>query len=79
VDEGSAPAGHPIGWPRAIASALVVGAVAFGLLVWLPNAILVRFTGLDRGQRVGIATAVFAVGLVLLAWALRRLQRRHVI
>ena len=68
-----------IGWIRAAVSALVIAVVAIGVLVYAANALLNRLTSLDRGQRVGIATAVFFVAFFALAWVLRRLQQRHVI
>jgi hypothetical protein len=36
-------------------------------------------TSLGRSTRVAIATSVFFVALFLLAWALRKLQRRNII
>ena len=60
-------------------SVLVIAVVAIGVLVYGTNAVLNRLTGLDRGQRVGIATTLFFVALFALAWALRRLQQRRVI
>jgi hypothetical protein len=68
-----------IGWLRAGASTLLIAVVAIGVLVYGTNAVLNRLTGIDRGQRVAIATTLFFVALFALAWALRRLQQRHVI
>ena len=53
--------------------------VVVGLLVVVPNLIVTRFGGLDRGQRVGLATIWFFAMLAGLAWLLRRLQARHLI
>jgi hypothetical protein len=44
-----------------------------------PNLIVTRLGGLDRGQRVGLATIWFFAMLAGLAWLLRRLQARHLI
>ena len=68
-----------IGWLRAAVSVLVIAVVAIGVLVYGTNAVLTRLTGLDRGQRVGIATTLFFVAFLALAWTLRRLQQRRVI
>jgi len=57
----------------------VVVAVGVGLLVVVPNLIVTRLGGLDRGQRVGLATIWFFAMLAGLAWLLRRLQARHLI
>lgn len=68
-----------IGWPRAVFSAVAIVLAGVAVLVYGANALLTRLTGLDRSQRVGIATVGFFVGLVGLAWLLRRLQQRHLI
>ena len=66
-------------WPRAVVAAVVVVVVGVGLLVVVPNLIVTRLGGLDRGQRVGLATIWFFAMLAGLAWLLRRLQARHLI
>lgn len=76
---GAQTDGGGIGWPRAIASGLLIGVVVFGVLLWAPNAALTGLSGLDRGRRVAVATTIFLGGLFVLALALRRLQRRHLI
>jgi hypothetical protein len=58
---------------------VVVVAVGVGLLVVVPNLIVTRLGGLDRGWRVGLATIWFFAMLAALAWLLRRLQARQVI
>ena len=68
-----------IGWTRAILSAVAILVVGVAVLVYGADAAIKRLTGLDRSQRVGVATAVFFLGLLLLAWLLRRLQQRHLI
>jgi hypothetical protein len=79
VPEGSTPSTHEIGWLRAIAWCAGITIVGIGLLVYGTNAVLTKLTGLDRGQRVAIATTLFFVVLAALAFALRRLQRRGAI
>ena len=66
-------------WPRAIISGLVSVAVAFALLVYIPDLMLSQVTGLDRGGRVALATGWFVLSLVGLLWGLRRLQSSRVI
>ena len=66
-------------WPRAVAVTAAVVAVGAGLLVVVPNLIVTRLGGLDRGQRAGLATIWFFAMLAALAWLLRRLQARHLI
>lgn len=74
--DSSAPV---IGWTRAILSAVAILVVAVAVLVYGADAALKRLTGLERSQRVGIATALFFLGLLVLAWLLRWLQKRHLI
>lgn len=66
-------------WPRAILSGVVIVAVAFALLVEVPDLILSGITGIDRSGRVALATGWFAASLVGLLWGLRRLQSRRII
>jgi hypothetical protein len=66
-------------WPRAIVSGVVIVAVAFALLVVIPDLILSQVTNFERGGRVALATGWFAASLVGLLWGLRRLQSRHII
>jgi hypothetical protein len=68
-----------ISWPRAVAATAIVTALGVGLLVVAPNLIVTRLGGLDRGQRVGLATIWFFAMLAALAWLLRRLQARKLI
>jgi hypothetical protein len=79
VPEGSTPDTHEIGWLRAIVWCAGITVVGIGLLVYGTNAVLTKLTGLDRSQRVAVATTLFFVVLAGLALALRRLQRRGVI
>jgi hypothetical protein len=54
-------------------------AVGVAVLVVVPNLIVIRLGGLDRGWRAALATIWFFAMLAVLAWLLRRLQARHVI
>ena len=69
----------PISWARAILTAAVIAVVAIAALVYGPNAVLTKLHGKTHGSLVATATTMFFVLLFLLAWALRRLQRRHII
>ncbi len=68
-----------IGWLRAIGSAVVILVVAIVALVYGPNWILTKIHGKTRSSLVALATAVFFVLLLALAWGLRKLQQRKVI
>ena len=76
VDEA---AGTEIGWGRAIVSGIVILAVGFAAAVIGANRILTKALGLRRAPREWLATALFFFVIVVLAWALRRLQARKVI
>jgi hypothetical protein len=71
--------GAGIGWLRAILSG--VGLVAAGLAVAVggSNYVLTDVTSVDRDVREYIASAVFFVAVIVLAFVLRRLQRRRLI
>jgi len=73
------PAHREIGWGRAIASGLLIVAVAFAGCVWLPNLIVTRFTGASPDTMADTALAIAVAWVLLLAWALRRLQARGLI
>jgi hypothetical protein len=70
---------HSIGWFRALVTAAIVIVVGFGLLVYLPNAVLTKIHGKTRGSLVAVATTLFFVLLIAMAWGLRQLQRRKII
>jgi hypothetical protein len=74
-----APETVPIGWFRAILTAAVIAVVGIALLVYVPNAVLTHATSIGRSARVAIATTEFFVALFVLAFALRKLQRRKII
>jgi hypothetical protein len=73
------PTERSIGWPRAVLTAVVIVIVAFGILVYGANELLTRAHDIRRSALVGIVTPLFFIGLLLLAWLLRVLQRRNVI
>ncbi|MGZ4736750.1 MAG: hypothetical protein ACXVJW_03795 [Acidimicrobiia bacterium] len=68
-----------IGWLRAILTVAVITVVGIAVLVYGTNAVLTKWHGRTRGSLVALATTIFFVGLLALAWALRRLQRRKII
>ena len=67
-----------IGWPRAIASGLAVMLVGFAA-IWGADRILTHALALRRTPRELLATGLFFVVEIALAWALRRLQDRKLI
>jgi len=78
VNDDHEPA-HPIGWMRAILTALIILIVGILVLVYGSNAVLTKIHGKTRSSLVGIVTPLFFVVLFAMAWALRRLQRRKII
>lgn len=66
-------------WSRALLLGMVIVAVAFALLVVIPDLILSEITGIERGGRVALASGWFIVSLTGMIWGLRRLQSRRVI
>ena len=66
-------------WPRALLSGTGIVAIAFGLLVIVPNLLLTRLSSLHRSGRVTVTTVWFTVALTALLWILRRLQARRLI
>ena len=54
---------------------LAVFAVGYAATVGA-NAILTRATGLSRDVREYVASVVFLASVIVMAWALRRLQAR---
>ncbi len=71
--------GTGFGWVRAAVTTAALLTVVVLALVVVPNAILNNLDALDRSGRVAVATAWFTVALVGLAFALRRLQARHLL
>jgi hypothetical protein len=68
-----------IGWLRAIASGLAVLVVGIGGAVFGADRILTKALGLRRTPREYLATALFFLVVIVLAWLLRRLQARKLI
>jgi hypothetical protein len=68
-----------VSWPQAVVATVALVALGVGLLVVVPNLIVTRLGGLDRGWRAGLATIWFFAMLAGLAWLLRRLQARQLI
>ena len=71
--------GPDIGWPRAIASGLAVLLVGFVGAAGGANLVLTKALGLTRDARQWLATALFLVVVIALAWVLRWLQGRGLI
>jgi hypothetical protein len=69
----------PIGWFRAILTVAVVAFIGIAVLVYGTNAVLTKWHGRTRSSLVGLASTMFFVVLLALAWALRQLQRRKMI
>jgi hypothetical protein len=67
---------YHIGWLRAIATGIAVIVVGIGAAVIGANRILTKALGLTRSGRVGLASGLFLVVVIALAWALRRMQAR---
>ncbi|MGZ4717356.1 MAG: hypothetical protein ACXWCB_11760, partial [Acidimicrobiales bacterium] len=68
-----------IGWLRAIGSGLAILVVGVGVGVYGAQFAVEKLTGLDRDQRVWVATAITTLSVIVMAWALRRMQARGVI
>ena len=68
-----------IGWLRAIASGLAIMVVGIGGAVYGADRILTKALGLRRTPREYLATALFFLIVIVLAWLLRRLQDRKLI
>jgi hypothetical protein len=71
--------GGNIGWGRAIASGLAILIVGFVGGVGGANLVLTKALGLTRDARQWLATALFLVVVIALAWVLRWLQGRGLI
>jgi hypothetical protein len=63
-------------WPRAGLAGAALVAVAFAVLVYVPDLLVSSISGVDRSTRVLLATAWFTVAVVVLMWGLRKLQAR---
>ena len=70
---------NEIGWFRAIAMGVAILVVGIGITVVGGNRILTKALGVTRGGREALATALFFVVVVALAWLLRKLQARGLV
>lgn len=68
-----------IGWERAIGSGLAILLVGFVAAVYGANSVATKLTGVSRSTRQYLASALFLVVVVAVAWVLRRLQARRLI
>jgi membrane-bound metal-dependent hydrolase YbcI (DUF457 family) len=68
-----------IGWVRAVLTGLGVLVIGLAASVGLANVILTKATAMSRNAREYVASLVFLAVVLLLAWALRRLQARGLI
>ena len=68
-----------IGWIRATLSGLAILLLGFVGGVGGANLILTKALGLTRDARQWIATGLFLVVVIALAWVMRRLQARGLI
>jgi len=77
---GAVPEEDPgIGWPRAILSGLAILVVSFAATVYPAQLILTRVHGHSRSTVQYWAATLFVVLVLLIAFALRRLQARRLI
>ena len=68
-----------IGWLRAILTAAAIVVVGVAVCIYGANAALTKLHSISRHGQVAVATTIFFVGLFVIAWALRILQRRKII
>jgi len=71
--------GPDIGWGRAIGSGLAILLVGFAAAVYGANSVVTKVSGVSRSTRQYLASALFLVVVVAIAWVLRRLQVRRLI
>ena len=79
IEAGEVDDSPDIGWARAIGSGIVVLLVCFLGGMEGANLFLTKALGLTRDARQWIATGLFLVVVIVLAWALRWLQARRLI
>jgi hypothetical protein len=68
-----------IGWGRALLTGFAVLVVGLAASAGGANVVLTKATGLSRDVREYVASVVFLTVVIVLAWALRRLQARGMI
>lgn len=79
IDGNNHDDGGDIGWARAIGSGLAILVVGFFATVYAADALVTNLSGVSRSTRQYVASAVFLVLVLVLAWVLRRLQARRLI
>jgi hypothetical protein len=78
-EHASDESSNEIGWLRAVATGVAILVVGIGVTVVGGNRILTKALGVTRGGREALATGLFVVVVVALAWLLRRLQARGLV
>ena len=73
------PAREHLGWVRAILSGLAVLVVGLAATVVVANLIITKATGISRDAAAYLASGWFVIAVCVIAFVLRRLQRRGVI
>jgi hypothetical protein len=67
-----------IRWGRAVLSGLALVVMGFLVCAYLPDVIL-KHANMGRDERANLAAGISLVGVVAMAWLVRRLQRRGLI
>jgi hypothetical protein len=65
-----------VSWWRATLLGVVLVAIAFGLLVMVPQYLVAEISGVERSTRVALATGWFTIALTAMLFGLRKLQAR---
>jgi hypothetical protein len=73
------PAPERIGWVRAILSGIAVLVVGLVATMMVANLIITKATGLSRDVAAYLASGWFVLAVCVIAFVLRRLQRRGLI
>jgi hypothetical protein len=68
-----------VGWLRAILSGIAVLVIGLAATVLVADVIITKATGLSRDAAAYLASGWFVVALCLIAFILRRLQRRGLV
>jgi hypothetical protein len=79
IDGKNPDDGPNIGWGRAIGSGLAILVVGFFATVYAADLLVKNLSSLGRSSRQYVASSLFVVVLLALAWVLRRLQARRLI
>ena len=78
-DDDGLDGGEDIGWWRAIGSGLAILLIGLVAAIYGANSVATKLTGVSRSTRQYLASALFLVVVVAIAWVLRRLQARRLI